>query len=498
MASPPEVRRADLPAEPTQARRFGKARTAQSGALHEDYVELISDLLANGGEARPTDIARRLGVSHATAIKTIGRLKREGLAMAKPYRGVFLTGAGEKLAERVRARHRIVVDLLLAVGVPAEAAEQDAEGMEHHVSDTSLAASSAGSCVDAADAPRAMPRSTPSDQLLRLTRRACLPWVGPSSEEAMSTHDHSRWGPTDQIGAGNLLTVEKRLAALQSVRDGRVYDVSHEIGAGAPFMAPNQTPFLLSIWASWRDSIKRRRALGATNDAGANVERIEMTAHVGTHIDALGHFSKGDRLYNGLSAADTVTDWGLERLGIEHVPPMITRGVLLDVAGCDGAQHLNPGRVVTPDELARAEAAANVALEPGDIVLIPHRLGALLRYRQHAISARRARHRPARRALADRARRDGDRLRQHGGRGAAQSQPRHCHAGAPTRAGRGRGISDREPGAGRTGARCDRQLLLHPAGDQVPRRDGIAGAAGGDGVAGRMRPLAMTPRPRQM
>src|SRR5262252_6724310 len=107
-----------LPAEPTQARRFRKTRSAQSGALNEDYVELIADLLANGGEARPTDVARRLGVSHATAIKTIGRLKREGLAVAKPYRGVFLTEAGEKLADRVRARHRIVVDLLLAVGVP--------------------------------------------------------------------------------------------------------------------------------------------------------------------------------------------------------------------------------------------------------------------------------------------------------------------------------------------------------------------------------------------
>ena len=194
----------------------------------------------------------------------------------------------------------------------------------------------------------------PEEGYLRRTMRATMNWI---SEATMSVHDHSRWGPTDQIGAGNLLTVEKRLAALQSVREGRVYDVSHEIGAGAPFMAPNQTPFLLSIWASWRDSIKRRRALGATNDAGANVERIEMTAHVGTHIDALGHFSKGDRLYNGLSAADTVTDWGLERLGIEHAPPMITRGVLLDVAGCDGGQHLNPGRVVTPDELARAEEA---------------------------------------------------------------------------------------------------------------------------------------------
>ena len=73
-------------------------------------------------------------------IKTIARLKREGLATSRPYRGVFLTETGEHLAARVRARHRLVVDVLLAVGVPQEAAEQDAEGIEHHVSEVSLAA----------------------------------------------------------------------------------------------------------------------------------------------------------------------------------------------------------------------------------------------------------------------------------------------------------------------------------------------------------------------
>ena len=130
----------ELPEEPTQARRFGKTRTALSTALLEDYAELIADLLATEGEARPTDIARRLGVSHATAIKTIARLKREGLATARPYRGVFLTASGDALAARVRARHRVVVDLLRAVGVPQEAAEQDAEGIEHHVSDATLQA----------------------------------------------------------------------------------------------------------------------------------------------------------------------------------------------------------------------------------------------------------------------------------------------------------------------------------------------------------------------
>ena len=130
----------ELPAELTQARRFEKTRSAQSGALLEDYVELIADLLATSGEARPTDVARRLGVSHATAIKTISRLKRDGLATGRPYRGVFLTETGQALAERMRARHRLVVNLLLALGVPSEVAEADAEGIEHHVSEATLKA----------------------------------------------------------------------------------------------------------------------------------------------------------------------------------------------------------------------------------------------------------------------------------------------------------------------------------------------------------------------
>ena len=129
-----------LPAEGTQARRFGKTRSAQSTALLEDYVELIADLLAGAGEARPTDIARRLGVSHATAVKTIARLKRSGLATARPYRGVFLSEKGRALADRVRVRHRLVVDLLRALGVPTESAEAVAVGIEHLVSETTLKA----------------------------------------------------------------------------------------------------------------------------------------------------------------------------------------------------------------------------------------------------------------------------------------------------------------------------------------------------------------------
>jgi DtxR family manganese transport transcriptional regulator len=136
-ATPPDPA-PELPKEPTQANRFGRARRARSTALVEDYVELIADLLASGGEARTVDIARRMGVSHATVIKTVARLKRDDLATGKPYRGVFLTESGQALAARVRARHRVVVELLLMVGVPLEDAEADAEGIEHHVSDNTL------------------------------------------------------------------------------------------------------------------------------------------------------------------------------------------------------------------------------------------------------------------------------------------------------------------------------------------------------------------------
>jgi len=136
----PPSENAALATEPVQADRFSRARSARSASVLEDYTELIADLIAANGEARTTDIARRLGVAHPTASKTIARLKREGLARAQPYRGIFLTEAGTAMAKSVRQRHRLVVDLLLAVGAPREAAEADAEGIEHYVSPATLRA----------------------------------------------------------------------------------------------------------------------------------------------------------------------------------------------------------------------------------------------------------------------------------------------------------------------------------------------------------------------
>ena len=119
---------------------FRQVREAHRTELVEDYVELISDLLADGGEARQVDIAARMGVAQPTVAKMLKRLVRDGWVIQRPYRGVFLTPAGEALAAESRERHQTVERFLLALGVDAATARRDAEGIEHHVSEATLAA----------------------------------------------------------------------------------------------------------------------------------------------------------------------------------------------------------------------------------------------------------------------------------------------------------------------------------------------------------------------
>lgn len=122
-----------------QAAGFGRIRSDHRHELIEDYVELIADLIDAKREARVVDLASRLGVTSATVNAQISRLQRDGLVHSEPYRSIFLTDEGRALADSCRRRHQIVLDFLRAVGVPEEAARRDAEGIEHHVSDETLA-----------------------------------------------------------------------------------------------------------------------------------------------------------------------------------------------------------------------------------------------------------------------------------------------------------------------------------------------------------------------
>ncbi|MEP8984213.1 manganese-binding transcriptional regulator MntR [Enterobacter cloacae] len=115
---------------------FRQVREAHRRELIDDYVELISDLIREVGEARQVDMAARLGVSQPTVAKK--RLASVGLIEMIPWRGVFLTPEGEKLAQESRERHQLVENFLLVLGVSPEIARRDAEGMEHHVSEETL------------------------------------------------------------------------------------------------------------------------------------------------------------------------------------------------------------------------------------------------------------------------------------------------------------------------------------------------------------------------
>ena len=118
--------------------RFDCVRKAHKTENNEDYVEMISDLINENGEARVVDLAKCFGVSQPTVNKTILRLQKEGLVHSKPYRSIMLTKAGLELALYCKKRHEIVLNFLLSLKVPLEIAELDAEGIEHHISSKTL------------------------------------------------------------------------------------------------------------------------------------------------------------------------------------------------------------------------------------------------------------------------------------------------------------------------------------------------------------------------
>jgi DtxR family transcriptional regulator, manganese transport regulator len=126
------------PADP-RVGAFKGVRAARRNELAEDYVELIAELIHTQGEARPVDIATRMGVTAPTVAKTLDRLARDGLITRAKYRSVFLTEEGRTLASECRQRHETVLRFLLSLGLDPETAERDAEGIEHHVSEATLA-----------------------------------------------------------------------------------------------------------------------------------------------------------------------------------------------------------------------------------------------------------------------------------------------------------------------------------------------------------------------
>jgi kynurenine formamidase len=153
------------------------------------------------------------------------------------------------------------------------------------------------------------------------------------------------------------------------VRTGRVHDLAHVLHAGVPAF-PGRT--YRSYLTTNYHSINRRRPDGGPEGWGRNavnwvVEQITATQQIGTHLDALNHLQVGDRTYNGHRLVDIAEDHGTNRLGVDTLPQIVTRGLLLDVAAVRGVERLEPGDVIT---VADAQAAlGDRSLRPGDAIL---------------------------------------------------------------------------------------------------------------------------------
>lgn len=126
--------------ETQKSARFSQTRHHHANETAEDYVEAIDEILGRSGECRVLDLARHFDVSHVTVSRIVKRLQEEGLLVTQPYRPITLTAKGTRLAGRVKQRHEVVLEFLIAIGVDRPTAEVDSEGIEHHVSPKTLAA----------------------------------------------------------------------------------------------------------------------------------------------------------------------------------------------------------------------------------------------------------------------------------------------------------------------------------------------------------------------
>ena len=139
IASPQMARENESePSVADQARNFLRVREAHRREIAEDYVEMIAELSQSQAEVRTGHLAERFGVSHATVTNHVQRLISEGLIEERPYQPLVLTAQGEAIARQARSRHLLIREFLIAIGVDAQTAESDTEGIEHHVSQQTL------------------------------------------------------------------------------------------------------------------------------------------------------------------------------------------------------------------------------------------------------------------------------------------------------------------------------------------------------------------------
>jgi kynurenine formamidase len=191
--------------------------------------------------------------------------------------------------------------------------------------------------------------------------------VGPEEfdELARLVNNWGRWGDDDERGTLNLISPDTVRAGAALVRDGRRIPLALPMSEDGP-----QLGFVKGRSNPIRTTIARHELLGSDGDGVRfNDDALSMGVQAATHWDALAHVSYRGRMYNGFPTA-VVDESGATRLGAEKLGPIVSRGVLLDLARAAGVDRLDGGYPLSPDDLDRAEALAGVTVGSGDVVLL--------------------------------------------------------------------------------------------------------------------------------
>ena len=172
----------------------------------------------------------------------------------------------------------------------------------------------------------------------------------------------------DQVGAPKNLTPQIVKNAVGLVKEGKRYSLARTLEIGIP-THPFHHPLFYVTYRTVPESLKMFKDY--ENQVGAMNERVELVMHTGTHLDALNHISRGMKMYSGYDAGEITDTFGTSALGVENVPPLVTRGVLIDVAGLKGVEHLDKGYAITPKDIEDALARQGVTggIQKGDVVL---------------------------------------------------------------------------------------------------------------------------------
>lgn len=182
----------------------------------------------------------------------------------------------------------------------------------------------------------------------------------------------SPWGSDDEIGSLNLMSNSTRFEVLSQIKSGKIYDLSVEYFVGMPsFHALGDPPYQYWLTHTPHGTIvdnpnglgeAMNRKVSYTGDA------ISMYTHMGTHIDALNHFGLNGKIWNGFTPEEHLGDKGWTRTGAETIPPIIARGVMIDVKSLKGVLPKNYR--ITASDLQEALEKQQVVLKPGDVVVI--------------------------------------------------------------------------------------------------------------------------------